>query len=148
MYSIAKKRSKQTLIEVGGRKDRDCPKALHLGPHLLLGLLLFLLFTEDSPAHCEHSFEPFPSFTGVLGETAITRLLDSILDLLPPTTQSRDLGVLYKLCTCGGKRLVDDSFAYAEDIRESEVGRDHRDFFRLRIHIGCLKDVGCVCSAH
>lgn len=116
MYSIAKKRSKQTLIKVGGRKDRDCPKALHLGPHLLLGLLLLLLFTEDSPAHCEHSFEPFPSFTGVLGETAITRLLDSILDLLPPTAQSRDLGVLYKLCTCGGKRLVDDSFAYAEDI--------------------------------
>jgi len=113
MYSIAKKRSKQTLIEMGGRKDCDCPKALHLCQHLLLGLLLFLLFAEDSPAHCEHSFEPFSSFTGILGETAITRLLDSILDLLPATAQSRDLGVLYELCSCGGKRLVDDSLAYA-----------------------------------
>ena len=116
-------------------------EAVHLCQHLFLGLLLLLLFAENPPAHCEHSFEPFPPFLGILTEAANARLLNGVLDLLPATTQGSDFGILYKLGACGRDGLVDDGLADANNIRKCEVGRDHRDFFRFRVHIGCLKDV-------
>lgn len=92
------------------------PKPIHLREHLSLALFLLLLFTEYPPTHCEHGFESFPTFPRVLGEPGHTRLLNSILNLLPPTTQSRDFGVLYELRSRGGERLIDDGLPYAEDV--------------------------------
>lgn len=61
-------------------------------------LLLLSLFAEGSSAHLEHGFEALATFDGVLLELRDGRLLHGILDLLPSSAHSRDLGLLLELC--------------------------------------------------
>lgn len=55
------------------------------------------LFSENTTTHLENGFKAFTAALGVLGESFHARLLNLILDLLPSTTKSGDLGFLVEL---------------------------------------------------
>lgn len=99
-------------------------------PHLRHHLLPALLLAECKPAHLEHGLEAFAALDGVLLELADRRVLHGGLDLLPATTDSRNLGLLVKLGLRIRRRPVDDGLLYGDEVRKGEVRRAHGDFLR------------------
>lgn len=108
-------------------------------------VLELALFTEDATAHFEDGFEPFTATLGILAEALHTCLLDLVLDLLPATAESGDLGFLQELrrgVGCVRRWLVYDGLADVEDVGPGQVGRAHGDLLGLGIDVGDLVDVG------
>lgn len=87
------------------RKDRSfilCPS--HLSLNLLQDLTLLLqlqdvpLLLVDLSGPLEDHLEALLTACGILLEALYGELLNAVLNLLPTTTQSGDLGALSKLC--------------------------------------------------
>jgi len=90
-------------------------------------LLPFPLLGKHPSAHSENALEPLLALSSVLPEALDERILNAVLDLLPPTAQRGDLGRLLELCLVIVEGAVDDGFLHVEEVAPGDVGRDHGD---------------------
>ena len=58
----------------------------------------FALFAEHPSAHFKDRFEALSASSCILAEPLHTGLFHFILDLLPPTAERGDLGLLVEIC--------------------------------------------------
>lgn len=106
--------------------------------------LSFPLQSKHLSAHLKHSLEAFSSAYSVLSKPLNGKLLDAVLDLLPTTAQSDDLGRLIKHGMCGGRGgrgTVNDSFADGEKIGPGHVLAAHGDLLGFWVDVGGFIDV-------
>lgn len=82
-------------------------------------LFEFTLFAEDATAHLKDGLESFTANLRIFTETIHARLLDLVLDLLPSTAKSGDLGFLAEVRSSGwveGGLPIGNGLAHAENV--------------------------------
>lgn len=143
MQSLNAKNEKERRLQ--NRFVNESVRAERQRSRLHALVLELALFTEDATAHFEDGFETFTATLGILAEALHACLFDLVLDLLPATAESGDLGFLQELrrgVGCVRRLLVYDGLADVEDVGPGQVGRAHGDLLCLGIDVGDLVDVG------
>ena len=113
----------------------------------------FSLLPKRPPRHLQHIFESFLAPLRILPKSLYTRLLDLRPDLLPASTQRRNLRLLLELCSLvawAGRlhiRLVHYRLATADDVGPGEIGGAHSDALGRRVDDRSFIDVGGVRTA-
>ena len=102
------------------------------------------LLGEGPPAHLQDHLEALATPSGVLLEALNSKLLDTVLDLLPTTAERNDLSILLEGCFgvgCGCGGLVDNGLAHRQQIGPSHVDAGHGDLLALGINVRRLVDM-------
>lgn len=89
--------------------------------------MTLLLLGKGHAAHLENALEALAALDGVLLESMHQSILDAVLDSLPATAESGDVGSLDELGLVGTKRLVDDLLLDIDEVAPGQVLADHGD---------------------
>lgn len=102
---------------MGGVENAASHPRLPQYPAVLLQSQNIPLLLEDLPGALKDHLEAFLAGLRVLLEAVDSELLNAVLDLLPPSTESCDFGALCEVCLVGwrcGVGGVDAGFADLE----------------------------------
>jgi hypothetical protein len=131
-----------------GKDDENRVADSDVGDGLCQHLLTSLLLCEDDPAHLKNALETLTTLDGVLVEARDEAVLDLVLDALPATGKSGDLGALVELSLVGAERAVCDLLLHADEVAPCQVLAHHGEGSCGGIDVAGLVDVALIGVAH